>query len=130
MLFIHLRLGLSSGLFHSGFPTSNIYSCSSLPFVPHGREEERKPHQNAEIQCCQAKCLLCCNPVKDNVTECTVNESRNDRIRVRPSCPNYMAVLQNFPRIRPSKHLTPGASMFAQTLWAVLLDVRLSLRRS
>jgi hypothetical protein len=34
MLSIHLRLGLPTGLFLSGFPT-NTYTPSSPPFVPH-----------------------------------------------------------------------------------------------
>jgi hypothetical protein len=35
MLFVHLCLGLPSGLFPSGFPTSNLYTFLSSPFVPH-----------------------------------------------------------------------------------------------
>jgi hypothetical protein len=43
MLFIHLRLGLPSGLFPSGFPTNNLYTFLKiltvklyLRFVKHG----------------------------------------------------------------------------------------------
>jgi hypothetical protein len=35
MLSIHLRLGLPSGLFPSGFPTNNLYTFLFSPFVPH-----------------------------------------------------------------------------------------------
>jgi hypothetical protein len=33
-LFTHLRLGLPSGLFPSGFPTSILYAFLFSPFVP------------------------------------------------------------------------------------------------
>ena len=35
ILSTHLRLGLSSGLFPSGFPTKTLYNSSPRPYTPH-----------------------------------------------------------------------------------------------
>jgi len=35
ILFTHLRLGLSSGLFLSGFPTKTLHTPSPQPYAPH-----------------------------------------------------------------------------------------------
>jgi len=39
----HLRLGLSSGLFPSGFPTKNLYTPPLLdPYAPHAQQNQYK----------------------------------------------------------------------------------------
>ena len=37
ILSTHLRLGLPSGLFPSGFPTNNLYTPSPHPYAPHAQ---------------------------------------------------------------------------------------------
>ena len=37
ILYTHLRLGLPSGLFPSGFPTKNLYAPLSSPYAPHAQ---------------------------------------------------------------------------------------------
>ena len=37
IFFTHLRLGLPSGLFPSGFPSKNLYNPSPHPYAPHAQ---------------------------------------------------------------------------------------------